>query len=85
MVFNNLCMELADKLYMKMEVCMKVNSKMKTSMDMADRYLKMENIILDSLKMIKGKVSECSSLKVDVFNKVIGKMINFQAEIFKFI
>jgi hypothetical protein len=70
-------MELADKLYMKMEVCMKVNSKMKTSMDMADRYLKMENIILDSLKMIKGKVSECSSLKVDVFNKVIGKMINF--------
>lgn len=55
MDFNNLYMELEDKSYMRMEAYMRVNSKMKIKMDMEDRYSKMENIMLVSLKMTREK------------------------------
>ena len=80
MDYSNLYMELGDRLYMRTEVFMKVSSKMKIKMDMEDKYSKMENIISANLKMIKEKDQVPLYLKVAVFNKVIGKTINFQDE-----
>lgn len=78
MDFNNLYMEQEDKSFMRMEAFMRDNSKMKIKTGMEGKYLKMENIIQVSLKMIKEKDKVPLYSKVVVYSKVIGKTINFQ-------
>lgn len=63
---------------MRMEAFMRDNSKMKIKTGMEGKYLKMENIIQVSLKMIKEKDKVPLYSKVGVYSKVIGKTINFQ-------
>lgn len=70
-------MVLVGKLYMIMEVFTKVSLKLKIKMDMEGRFLKTENIMLVNLKMTKERDLDNLYLKVDVYKKEIGKMINF--------
>ena len=78
MDFNNLFMEQGGKSSMRMGAFMKANSKMKIKMVMVDKYSKMENTMSVSLRMIREKDQVPLFSKVAVYNKVIGKTINFQ-------
>lgn len=64
----------------KMEQSMKVNSEMTSLMEKVEKSMRMENFILENLRMIKLMDLECFKILMEENMKVTGKKTNSMEE-----